>query len=64
MGRRLPSRSTVPIRASAVLRAFSSALLADSTNDNSITNADNNKTPITVKTDNSGDAKVYVVPGS
>ena len=49
---------------SAVLRAFSSALLADSTNDNSITNADNNKTPITVKTDNSGDAKVYVVPGS
>ena len=51
----------------AVLRAFSSALLGNSNGDGdgSITDlGDNNRSPIIVKTDGSGNAKVYLVPGT
>ena len=48
----------------AILRSFSSALLGDSNDDGSITNTDDNREPITVKTDSQGYAKVYLVPGA
>ena len=48
----------------ATLRAFSSANLGDSDSSGSITSVDDNRDPITVKTDRNGDAKVYLVPGS
>ena len=47
----------------AILRAFSSALLGESDDRVGITSGDNNKSLIIVKTDGSGNAKVYLVPG-
>ena len=55
---------SIPNTGSAVLRAFSSALLGDSNADGSITSVDDNKDSIIVKTDGSGNAKVYLVPGT
>ena len=47
----------------AVLRAFSSALLGESDGLKGITSDDDNRSSIIVKTDGSGNAKVYLVPG-
>ena len=47
------------------LRAVSRALLWDSSGDGSISAVDDNLTPsLTVKTDGSGYAKVYLLPGT
>ena len=47
----------------ARFRAVSRANLWDSSGDGSISAADDNQTPLTVKTDSSGRAQVYLLPG-
>ena len=56
---------TFTVRRGAHLRAVSRAQLWDSSGDGSISAADDNLTPsLTVKTDGSGYAKVYLLPGT
>ena len=51
-------------RGTSRLRAVSRALLWDSSADGSISAVDDNQTPLIVKTDGSGRASVYLLPGT